>query len=55
MMYQYLSQMPPKALDTRSLDSVSLLQSLEQPLMPSGVSSTYQSHGDRSLSLGIFS
>jgi len=36
MMYQYLSQMPPKALGTRPLDSVSLVQSLEQPLMPSG-------------------
>lgn len=37
MMDQYLSQMPPKALGTRPLDSVSFVQSFEHPLMPLGV------------------
>lgn len=37
MIYQYLSPMPLKALVTRPLDSVSLIQSFEHPLMPLGV------------------
>jgi hypothetical protein len=52
MMYQYLSQMPPKALGTRSLDSASLMQSLEQPPMPLGVADTRQSHGNSSFETG---
>lgn len=52
MMYQYLSQMPSKALGTRPLDSVFLMQSLEQPPMPLGVADTCQSHGDSSFETG---